>query len=100
MAHDKLSPREVWLLLFIAERCGLCGRMGLKPRHRANVVGLWRRHLVEIWYRCAPDEGATHGPYFSLTVDGHHLAMSILAGREAYRQANPQKFSAAPRIAA
>lgn len=98
MKHEKLSAREIWLLLFMYERCGLCGRTTLKPQLREWSVGLWRRHLVEIWFRCVPDEGVNHGPYFNLTVDGHHLAAAILAARA--NRSSSQPTSKRPRVAA
>jgi hypothetical protein len=85
MKHTKLSAREVWMLLFLAERCGLSGRMTLPARLRERTVPLWRRELVEIWSKQVPGEGA-RGPYFSLSVDGHRLASSILAGRDEHRR--------------
>ncbi|MBR0687309.1 hypothetical protein JQ594_15365 [Bradyrhizobium manausense] len=84
-ARERLANREIALLLHILDRAGLSGRVTLPPMRRNGLVVLWRRHLVEIWYRCAPDEGCAHGPYFNLTVDGHQLAVSIRAAREARR---------------
>ena len=85
MKHPKLSAREVWMLLFLAERCGLTGRTMLPARLRQRAVPLWRRELVEIWSKQVPGEGA-RGPYFSLSVDGHRLACAILAGRDEHRR--------------
>lgn len=95
-ARSKLSAREIWLLLFIYERCGLCGRTTLKPHLRPWVVGLWRRHLVEIWFRCVPDEGISHGPFFNLTVDGHHLASTTALARETAQGRKVSRRSSSP----
>jgi hypothetical protein len=85
MKRQKLLPHQIWLLLFIERHCGLTGRMTLKHKHRERVVSLWRRDLVEIWWRHVADDTRPRGPYFSLTIEGHHLACSILAAREERR---------------
>ena len=86
MKHPKLSAREIWMLLYMAERSGLTGRMTLSRKHRERIVPLWRRHLVEIWWRQIADDESNRGPYFSLSVDGHRLAFSILASRDERRR--------------
>lgn len=95
--RPRLSNREIALLLYIVHRAGLCGRMTLAPARRAHVVGLWRRYLIEVWFRCAPGEGCCHGPYFNLTADGYRLADSLLAAREERKQ---KSRHSSPRIAA
>ena len=99
-ARARLSPREIWLLLHMLERCGLSGRMTLPPKRRDGIAPLWRRHLVEIWFRCAPDEGVAHGPYFNLTADGFQIACALRAGRDEYRKTHPKQFTRPPRRAA
>jgi hypothetical protein len=98
-ARAQLSNREISLLLYVMARVGLCGRMALTPARRAHVAGLWRRHLIEIWYRCAPGEGCTHGPYFNLTIDGHRLASALRAARDA-RRAKLDRPRVSPQVAA
>jgi hypothetical protein len=102
MTRERMDNRDVGLLMHIMQRSGLCGRMTLPPQRRSRVVPLWRRGLIEVWYRCAPDEGCMHGPYFNLTVDGHRVAAAILAKREDRpRATSPRKPSTArPRPAA
>ena len=84
MKRPKLSNREIWLLLFIFERTGLSGRVTLKRRQREWAVPLWRRELVEIWWRQSAGE-SPRGPYFSLSIEGHRLASAILAARDERR---------------
>lgn len=86
MKREKLSSREIWLLIYIAQRTGLTGRIILGRKHRERVVPLWRRHLVEIWWRQVADDESNRGPYFSLTVEGHQLASAILAARDERRR--------------
>jgi hypothetical protein len=94
-----LTNREIALLLHLMQRVGLSGRMSLPPARRVHVVALWRRHLIEVWYRCVPDEGNSNGPYFNLTVDGYQLAASLQASRDDRRQQN-QRTHTRRRIAA
>src|SRR5262245_40364977 len=82
MKREKLNNLQIWLLLLIERQCGLSGRMTLKRRHRELAVPLWRRDLVEIWWRHVADDTRPRGPYFSLTAEGHQLACTILASRE------------------
>ena len=99
--HSRLSNRDIALLLYIMQRAGLCGRLHLPPKRRERVVPLWRRHLIEVWYRCAPDEGCMHGPYINLTVEGHRLAAAFIAAREERHHVQPSRpHHAAPRLAA
>ena len=95
MKRAKLSARDIWMLLFLYERCGLTARTTLKQRLRERVVPLWRRDLVEIWWRQVADEG-NRGPYFSLTVDGHHLACAILAARDDRRRSKSEGVPTSP----
>lgn len=58
------------------------------PRSR----GLWRRELVEIWWKQVASEDR-RGPYFSLSVDGHRLAYAILATRDERRRGKSEGVS-------
>jgi len=80
--RERLSNREITLLLHVMQRVGLSGRITLPPARRNRVASLWRKNLIEIWYRRAPGEGCMHGPYFNLTVEGHRLAAALLAARD------------------
>lgn len=83
--HSKLPAREIWMLLYLAQRGGLTGRITLSARLRERAVPLWRRELVEIWWKQVAGE-SQRGPYFSLSVDGHRLAYAILAARDERRR--------------
>ena len=91
--RPKLNSREIWMLLYLAERCGLSGRIPLRRRQRERVVTLWRRELVEIWWRQVAGDESSRGPYFSLTIEGHQLAYAILAARDERRR---RKIEGAP----
>lgn len=50
--------------------------VSLSRRLQFFVRELWRRELVQIWHRIAPDRGA-EGPYYSLTLSGLQLASAL-----------------------
>jgi hypothetical protein len=62
-------------------RPSLDDRIAAGERRNTATGGvlLWRRRLVEIWYRQSLDHGSLKGPYFSLTVDGMRLAAAFMA---------------------
>lgn len=97
LQRSPLSNREIAVLLHMLAHAGLSGRMSLPPQRRVHVTRLWRRYLVEVWYRCAPDEGCSHGPYFNLTADGYQLACALQSAREQRRNSAQHPL---PQIAA
>lgn len=73
---DRLSRSQIVLLRSLFRRSG--GRpISIERWQRGPSVPLWRRGIVEIWYRQVPDEGS-QGPYFSLTISGARLASAFL----------------------
>lgn len=84
MKHPALSNPQIRLLLLIEQRCHLTGRMTLKERDREIAVPLWRRELIEIWWRQVADN-RPRGPYFSLTAAGYQLACALLSARDERR---------------
>jgi hypothetical protein len=74
--HPRLSWRQINLLRFLAMRCGLGGNIRLGRWQRTIAVALWRRELIEIWYRQSA-EGALQGPYFGLSFIGRKLALAF-----------------------
>jgi hypothetical protein len=49
------------------------------PRwRRETAVKLWRRGLLEVWFRKSLDSCAARGPFFSLTIVGARLAVEFL----------------------
>jgi len=71
----KLPPSQVRVLRHLALRCGMGGNVLLPRPLRRAVPSLWRRGLVEVWYRQVPDQTPSLcGPFYGLTLDGRRLA--------------------------
>lgn len=84
LEHPRLNWRQINLLRFLGMRCGLGGLIRLARWQRTLAVPLWRRELIEIWYRQSP-EGTLQGPYFGLSFIGRKLAIAFCSPREASR---------------
>lgn len=46
---------------------------------REAMQPLWRRGVVEMWFRCVPDEGTRGHPFFKPSRSGWALIQAILA---------------------
>jgi hypothetical protein len=79
---ERLSNRQIATLRHLAICCGNGGQVGLTRDQREAMVPLWRRELIEIWYRHIPAERA-RGPFFRPTESGWYLIRSILAAARA-----------------
>jgi hypothetical protein len=82
----RLSNRQIVTLKQLAVCCGNGGQVTLTRDQRESMVPLWRRELIEIWYRQIPGE-RQRGPFFRPTEFGWHLIRSILAAAEPTRSA-------------
>lgn len=91
MSDLRLSGREVNMMLALATRGGIVMPISMERDHREVVVPLWRRQLVELWFRRPPAEHSSqmHGPFYRLTNSGAQLALAIHEKRKL--------FGAAPR---
>ncbi|QDW39032.1 hypothetical protein FFI89_018885 [Bradyrhizobium sp. KBS0727] len=82
-APERLSNRQIATMKLMA----VCGARGdpvrLTRDQREAMTPLWRRSLVEIWWRRSPTERALQGPFFRLTEPGRTLILSILAAKKA-----------------
>jgi hypothetical protein len=87
MKRPKLTQAEIDALLFLAKRCGMTGRITLTMQQRRRTIPLWRRGLVEIWWKRLPGDRRQRGPFFSLSVDGFQLACALNAARDDRRRA-------------
>lgn len=81
MSARRLNGRQIGVLRSLIRRAGATARVSLYRGQRPAAVSLWRRGLVEVWYRQVPGD-AMQGPYFALTIAGWQLA-SAFVGREA-----------------
>jgi hypothetical protein len=74
--RERLTNSQIILLRSLAKRGG--GRsVTIQQWQRAPALPLWRRGIVEIWYRQSPGE-SLQGPYYALSVAGFQLASSFL----------------------
>ncbi len=78
----RLNGREIKLLRFLAMHAlrshGISG-VTLKPSDRAVIIPLWRRGLVNTWFRQVPNcSPSPQGPYFTLSHAGLRLAESFM----------------------
>jgi hypothetical protein len=80
--EQRLSERQIATLKQLAMTCAAGGQATLTRDQREAMVPLWRRELIEIWYRHLPGE-RPRGPFFRQTEGGWLLIRSIL---EASRQ--------------
>lgn len=74
-----LSRRQIEVLRMLAKRSGQ--RAITLPRGLQLIaISLWRRDLIEVWYRqMAGMEPALRGPFYTLTISGQALADVLLA---------------------
>lgn len=78
----RLSNRQIATLKHLAICCAAGGQVTLTRDQREAMVPLWRRAIVEIWYRHFPGE-RPRGPFFRLSEQGAVLIQSLLAARSA-----------------
>lgn len=79
MTDARLNRDEISLLRDLARRAGLGGLASLAARQRSHAVGLWRRGVVEVWYRQSCDDPSLRGPFFGLSTRGCYLASMFLS---------------------
>lgn len=81
-SRDRLSNRQIATLRHLAICTGNGGQVTLTREQREAAQPLWRRGLVEIWYRQAVDGNPSlQGPFFRPTIVGRHVTAAVLAGR-------------------
>ena len=79
MTKERLSNRQIATLKHLAICCSNGGQVCLTRDQREAMTPLWRRELIEVWYRQMPGE-PSRGPFYRPTELGWHLIRSILAG--------------------
>jgi hypothetical protein len=76
---ERLKSREIVLLRSLASRGASLRAVSIDRYQRSHALPLWRRGLIEIWYRQSPDaQPSLQGPYYGLTVSGAKLASNFL----------------------
>lgn len=74
--HPRLSAHQIAILRSLATR-GAVGRpITLLPYQRTSALPLWRREIVEIWYR--QSTSGLQGPFYGLTITGALMASMFI----------------------
>lgn len=76
-AIARLNWREVALLKLVAKRGGIQRPILIERPRRRAAPGLWRRHLLEVWYRQCVITRELQGPFYALSVTGWRVASAF-----------------------
>jgi len=95
MSAERLSNRQIATLKQLAICCELGAPSALTRDQREAMQPLWRRGLVEMWFRVVPDEGSQRIPFFRPSPAGWNLIRAIVAGGAAHSQSQNQESRAA-----
>lgn len=77
MTNDTPSPlnREIAIMRALFQRGAAVRPVSLMRWMHKHVVPLWRRGLIEVWYRQSLDPShAFDGPFYTLTIHGAYVA--------------------------
>jgi hypothetical protein len=79
LTSERLSNRQIATLKHLAICCAAGGQVTLTRDQREAMAPLWRRGIVEIWYRQTVDGNPSlQGPFYRLTESGSRLTDAIL----------------------
>lgn len=83
--RQKLNRLEIDVLLSLITRGASTRPISVPRTQRTAVVPLWRRRIIEVWYRQSPEDGPSfQGPFCALTESGYRLAMALFEKRRAF----------------
>jgi hypothetical protein len=75
---ERLSNSQIVLLRSLAKRGASTKAITIEKWQREPALPLWRRGIIEIWYRQSPDaQPSLQGPYYGLSIAGARLASSF-----------------------
>lgn len=77
VTQQRLSSRQIATLRELAICCARGAPSPLTRDQREAMQPLWRRGIVEIWYRCLPDEGVKGTQFFRPSPSGWALIRSL-----------------------
>ncbi|MCG6204165.1 hypothetical protein LPW26_05930 [Rhodopseudomonas sp. HC1] len=81
MKGERLSNRQIATLKQLAVCCSAGGQYALTRDQREAMAPLWRRGLIEIWYRQGVDSNPSlQGPFYRPSEAGWVLIRAVLAG--------------------
>lgn len=72
-ARERLTNSQIVLLRYLVMRGAQLRAITLARWQRVVALPLWRRELIDMWWRTVPDQ-TMQGPYFGLTIAGTRLA--------------------------
>jgi hypothetical protein len=76
--RERLSNLQIVILRSLVKQGGNVTPVTLPEWQRKDATKLWRRGLVEVWFRKSRDGCAGFGPFFSLTIVGARIALDFL----------------------
>lgn len=82
MTKDRLSNRQIATLKHLAICCAKGGMTTLTRDERESMTPLWRKNIIEIWWKHMPNE-RPRGPFFRPTERGFVLINAILSAKKA-----------------
>lgn len=95
MSRERLPSGEASLLVDLLKRGGLVGRVSITDAQRRFVLSLWRKGLIEIWYRQhAVDDPMPRRPFYGLTTLGFARANAIASASRDARNIENRKQGA------
>jgi hypothetical protein len=74
---ERLTRSQIIILRSLIQRGGATRAVSIDAWQRKPAAPLWRRGLIEIWYRQSVDN-SLEGPFFGLTIFGARLASNFL----------------------
>ena len=76
--RERLNNLQIVSLRNLMKQGGNVTPVSIPAWQREAATKLWRRGLVEVWFRKSRDGCAGSGPFFSLTIFGARLAHEFL----------------------
>lgn len=75
--YPRLTYREVALLKAVAMRGGGHRPILIERSRRRAAPSLWRRNLLEVWYRQSLVARGLQGPFYALTLNGCRVVSTL-----------------------
>lgn len=76
-ARERLTNSQIVLLRSLIKRGASIRAVTIAHWQRVVALPLWRRGLIDMWWRNVPDD-SMQGPYFGLTIVGARLASEFV----------------------
>ncbi len=76
--NKRLSRLEIITMRDLAKSGGQVTPVTIPKWQREAAIKMWRRGLLEVWFRKSRDGCSGFGPFFSLTIVGARLALEFL----------------------